>query len=366
MSRGSRVGGGVIDFGEIEPPPRSRTRGSKAREELGPMYTEPEVMQVVIPVGGGTSVMPSIASAIAGERTVFVAKYTNLDKIIKAWDHTGIDPDVKWDKICSLTLSNATKNLSEVKEHVLMFSDEKATDGYSEALSPKFGGPLPLLSPTPDKYASPMHYVEAMKIMCSLTTAAALSPGGIELDPITGETNISKCDIIRIHMDPYIHQPHADVIKRFAAECEIPAIKKQFYDTETILGKYWLSLWIALWAKYQLYGKYMSTLVGTGNKLLIYLLDSDDKAVSNYYGMQADEGTSAGGTMKGINAVGILLMIMRQFARSGILANKSASPNGLYDKFVKHILENIFNIKYPAATEWDNQKYVPPATVNLI
>jgi hypothetical protein len=291
--------------------------------------------------------IPGFGSTVIGAKTTpDRAIYEKLASIIVNWNKAA-DADYKWDKICDFKEAWAgdelTATANNVKDQVLCFSDERSTDGYAEVLSPKYGGPLPLLMPTPKKYPSPVHYVEAMK-MISAATPGALMAGGIDVSAITGQPVVDSCDIARLQSDTYLQQPYSSVMQSLSKPCDPKAIKQGFFDTTTILCKFWISLWIGLWAKYQLYPKYAGALVNTGSKLLIYLPADQDAMM--VYGMKSDSTM-----LKGCNAAGLMLMMIRKYAKAGVLTNRLAAPTAIYDKFMRPILEEIYGIDATNTTQ---------------
>lgn len=321
---------GVIDYSDV---PRSRSgRRSLATYDPYTIYGNGlQQQQMSLGLGSQTINIPlglpmnlGIGGGVASSKSVPSVVWASGAKIAGAWSTKG-EKDFQWKDICEVDVAGVTGKLDAVKDKVVVFSDDKMTDVYSEHLSPAYGGALPILVPMQHTYPSPMHYVESMKMVSSASPAMLLAGIGSGIMP--GQPQLDACDFARSQSDMIASQPYASVVKSVAGSCGEKALKAGFYKPESVLCRFWISLWIALWAKYQLYPKYMSALIGTGKKLLVY--ETDDKL----YGMDS--------TGAGANGTGILLMMMRLMASKGYLSNRYNSPTAVYDKYVRPLLESI-------------------------
>ena len=220
---------------------------------------------------------------------------------------------LKWKKLTDFDHQSIPDH---VGKHVLSFGSDVSSDYYAEALSPRYSDLLPINIPVANRnYPSPVHYVEAMKIL-SVSTPKEL----LGLVPPT------PCDYARDQIDLLVNQPNSYIIEDVAGRCDGDRTG-DFYDVSTVAGKFYISLWIALWAKYKINRKYLNTLLGTGRRMLVY------HSSEEFYGINKE--------MKGGNCVGFMLMLLRAMPDQ-ILSGK-VSPVVIYDLYVRPILDNIVN-----------------------
>lgn len=228
-------------------------------------------------------------------------------------------------------LNNAPEN----KDKIFLFSNDRQTDSYAETLAPDFGGPLYINVPAKVSYPSPVHYVESMKMLTSSSPATLLAGNTI----INSGIPMTPCDFSRISTPQMVRQPYASVITGVARACDNQALKQKFYEIDSVIGKFWASLWIGLWAKFYKYPKYASILAGTGTKLLVF--DNED----TIYG-------TPNGTSDGINAVGVLLMFIRAFVNAGYIVRRTHNPLAFFDKYVKPILLKMYKMDSDGKLVW--------------
>jgi hypothetical protein len=235
------------------------------------------------------------------------------------------DGKLEASKIMDLTLHAGTQAADKLL--ILPFTNKIGTDQWAEVLSPAFGQ-ITMDYPVPAVYPSPIHYVEAMKI-------ASLSSMPMNLAGSTmGPGLATPCDNARLALPSLVMQPHASIIKSVADSCSVTG--KDWFKRETAHGRFWYSLWIALWAKYQQNPRYAGALFSTGNKLLMYY-DSDP-----IYGHGP---APSNGAQRGMNAVGFLLMLLRGCVAAGWVSQRgpqAVHPGFIFDKWILPAIAAVY------------------------
>jgi hypothetical protein len=342
---GMAYGPGVIDYSSALSARGSSRKAKQAarvaaslQRQMSP-YGMPGVQTMSIPVTPMSGASIGYMGGVMQGQVALPATGrwgAQIDEL--TWDNVpNLNKDLfKWSIVLDLGNHHTAETWDTLKDHVVLFGDDVTTDAYAEHLSPsRCSGPLPLMVPVPKSYPSPMHYVEAMKIVTSSSPAMLL--GGLPAQQqMSAMPHMDSCDIARIQSDMLVQQPYASTIKTMAETCKSKAVAADFFKPETILCRFWLSLWISLWAKYSLYPRHMNVLLGTGKKLLIYAPTDGD----TLYGVKKEENSEV---RNGTNAVGILLLFMRTMARNGWLSDRRTSPTAMYDTYVKPVLAHILD-----------------------
>lgn len=267
-------------------------------------------------------------------KTLPAKKWAEYSQMVSEWS-TKVD-NYKKDDVWDQSI-NAAENLDHAdnKDKVLLFTDDAQTDYWSSMLSPMYGGPIQINVPVPATYKSPIHYVEGMKVISS--SSPGMLFGGVAQAVFNGGINMTPCDIAKTQIDYTLQNPYAQMVVGSTAVCKDQAITTGFYKLQSEPCKFWTSLWLALFSKHMgrgpaaSRGSYSSALLSTGKKLLIY------QSSSAIYGVEELKM----GDMKGTNAVGIILMILRALAQKGQLIEQNAGP--AWEKIAKPLLEALLN-----------------------
>jgi hypothetical protein len=241
------------------------------------------------------------------------------------------------DKLWSAEGHAAARKSKPIKDQILAFSDNLATDQYAEALSPNYGT-ISVDVPVPGTFPSPTHYVSAMKI-------ASLSQAPMGMNALT------PCDDARSAMAALALQPHASIAKQAAKACDSKIAEGGWYKLESARGRMFVHLWIGLWAKYLQNPRYAAILVGTEGKILKYDVSDDI--------MGSDNGN-------GFDIVGCMLMILRSIIVAGWFSYYGGRVNsvGVFDQWAKPVLDEVYAYRDDALD--DRYAYVasdaaPPA-----
>jgi hypothetical protein len=238
--------------------------------------------------------------------------WLSLGEVMKRWERAvGLEPQRFFD-LASLRRDPAA--------HSLIFDDD------AEALTPTLGGKLTISVPRVATYASPMHYVEAMKL---------LAPSTANDDSRRGEANAAVCRKAHGALAALLKES-AHYMRGAVHSCDAYAVEAGFLDPAPAECSFFFSLWIALWAKYSGDAEYRRLLASTGSKMLLY--DSGKK--ESLYGVYHDENAVPSG-YRGLNAVGIMLVVLRHLAKDGLLQRQFVSPSDMYGKVMLPVLLEI-------------------------
>jgi hypothetical protein len=329
-------GPSVIDYPSV-PLSRGSSRKAKQAARAASMhmrrimpYTTFQTMSIPVTAAVPGMVFP-MGTQASTQMSVNDSNWTRGRYVELMWDR-GASEEFKLHNVMDIgSNSHMDDPLSTMKDHVVLFGD-KVTDMYAEHLSPaRCSGPIPLMVPAVKSYPTPMHYVEAMKMITAASPAMLMA--GTTPQAAPGMAPLKACDIIGMHSDIFINQPSADAIRTISMQCNGAAKSAGWWKPETILCRFWLSLWIALWAKYSLYPAHMSVLLNTGKKMLIY------SSTNTTYGVEE----SPQQEYHGVNATGMLLMLLRAMANKGWLSSRQINPIAVFDQHVKPILKTMLS-----------------------
>jgi hypothetical protein len=273
--------------------------------------------------------VPGIPGRTAAKPLALPAKaWDGFINVFSHWDAKA-DDEFKWAKVCSVLDADKAEHLdsAKLKDQVILFGDDFQTDSWAIFLSPAFGV-TNILPPEGIAYNSPMHYVERMRTKIGDTMGMMF---GSLLD-----VKADTCKFSRTHATEFLQDPIPLNFAQSASVCTDASSnaenRKRFYDVSTEYTRFWLSLWIGLWSKYQKTPGFLTRLVSTNNKLLVYRSSLEGE---NVYGVDSN--------IEGTNAVGMLLMILRKMGRFGWVQNPQASKEAIYNRYVKPMLEELLD-----------------------
>lgn len=219
---------------------------------------------------------------------------------------------------------NSDKN----KDKVLLITDDTMSDYWSSMLSPIVGAVQINVPRAGAVFNSPAHYVEAMQVISTATPPMLIGSAVNSL--FNGGVTPGTCQEARMRLASAVAQTSIDMVAAQAQKCDQEAEKGRFWTPDSTRCKFWVSLWLALWAKH-CQGKALNALTSTGNKFLIY----KTKLLDKKYGLND--------ALDGLNAVGIMLMLLRHMAQKGLLSRVD-NVGDVWEKhilpFLKEILDN--------------------------
>lgn len=229
-------------------------------------------------------------------------------------------------------------NLSDLGKKVLIFGDDRSTDPWAEALSPFYGGPLPVAGRL---YLSPMHFIQAKRIENAARFHPIAADFGVpdtSLDPQALEVRAAVK-----RMGAALRDPDARNIVRLALNVEgyMTGQDNAWNIPPTAESSGYFVTWMALWAKYLFRPDFAQRLLATRNRLLLYTFS--DKTVEGVDRIWKGVNAAGQPVYDGPNRMGLELMILRKMLRLGWV-RKDVNPVAIYDKICRPIFEGLLQL----------------------